>query len=114
MWSDGEPQLSTNFAFDAALDGGHCCVKVDVVESERNHSVWKGEDCETYLHGVCEFHVESESGCGFAVWRFFHTFGLLQIMWINLGEWWLWARLQRPSMCHGRAKKGFGDRTPFQ
>ena len=28
MWSDGSPQLNTNFAPDSGLDGNHCCIKV--------------------------------------------------------------------------------------
>eukprot|EP00095_Tigriopus_kingsejongensis_P002761 maker-scaffold1543_size36305-snap-gene-0.6 protein:Tk02761 transcript:maker-scaffold1543_size36305-snap-gene-0.6-mRNA-1 annotation:"predicted protein" len=53
MWSDGSAELSTNFAFRSGLDGGHCCVKVDIdnFNPETNSSsVWIGEDCSTYLH----------------------------------------------------------------
>ncbi|XP_059099111.1 uncharacterized protein LOC131893169 isoform X1 [Tigriopus californicus] len=59
MWSDGSAELSTNFAFNSGLDGGHCCIKVDIVEQPRSNSssVWKGENCASYLHGICEYKV---------------------------------------------------------
>lgn len=59
MWSDGSAELSTNFAFNSGLDGGHCCIKVDIVHQPRlnSSSVWKGENCATYLHGICEYQV---------------------------------------------------------
>ena len=55
MWSDGSPQLNTNFAPDSGLDGTHCCIKV---EKSGNMSTWKGESCKTMLQGICEFTVE--------------------------------------------------------
>lgn len=58
MWSDGSPQLNTNFAADSGLDGSHCCVKVEIFDQELNASNWKGESCKTILQGICEFTVE--------------------------------------------------------
>ncbi len=58
MWSDGSPQDSANFALKSGLDWSHCCVKVDVFDPAANGSVWKGEDCDRVLHGICEFKVE--------------------------------------------------------
>ena len=55
MWSDGSPQLNTNFAPESGLDGTHCCIKI---ERNGNRSWWKGENCDTMLQGICEFMVE--------------------------------------------------------
>ena len=58
MWSDGSPQLNTNFAPDSGLDGSHCCIKIEMSTDHNNNSWWRGESCETMLQGICEFEVE--------------------------------------------------------
>jgi len=57
MWSDGSAQTNTNFAPDSGLDGTHCCIKVETDQTTLN-STWKGEKCNTIMHGICEHHVK--------------------------------------------------------
>ena len=50
MWTDGSQNQNTNFAEHSGLEGDHCCVKAGL-------GGWRGEDCSSLLHGVCEYHV---------------------------------------------------------
>ncbi len=70
LWSSGEHHINyTNFASDSLLDSRRCCIKVDLMQesstwandssssSSSSSSVWKGEDCESVLKGICQFRV---------------------------------------------------------
>jgi len=57
LWSSGADHLTyTNFATDSLLDSRRCCIKVE--KENANVSSWMGEDCQSILKGVCQFHVE--------------------------------------------------------
>ena len=53
MWTDGTQNTETNFAPNSGLEGENCCVKT----GERG---WRGEKCESLLHGICQQNVDPE------------------------------------------------------
>ena len=86
MWSDGSPQIITNFALDSGLDGGHCCIKVEVIN--RNTSWWKGEDCNTLLKGICEYNIEEYLDTPSDVFGKGISANALNISWSTDGLYW--------------------------
>ena len=86
MWSDGSPQITTNFASDSGLDGAHCCIKVEVINT--NTSWWKGENCDTLLKGICEFNVEEYLDTPSDVFGKGVSASALNISWSTDGLYW--------------------------
>jgi hypothetical protein len=87
MWSDGSAQLNTNFASDSGLDGNHCCVKVEV-EKSFNNSLWKGENCDTMLQGICEFNVQEYLDTPSDVFGQGMTPNAINVSWSTDGIYW--------------------------
>ncbi len=87
MWSDGSAEFNTNFATNSGLDGNHCCVKVEV-EPVANNSKWKGETCDTLLHGICEFSVDNYLDTPSDVFGKGLSPGSINMSWTTDGMFW--------------------------
>ena len=89
MWSDGGGQTSTNFAANSGLDGGHCCVKVDLENipeensSNNSISIWRGENCQSVLKGICEFKITGMY-CMFFI--FSHIFTYIVLLFFRISR----------------------------
>lgn len=92
MWSDGSPQLNTNFAPDSGLDGSHCCIKVELDNQLSNDSaissLWRGENCQTMLQGICEFDVEEYLDTPSDVYGYGITPESVNMTWSTDGIYW--------------------------
>ena len=99
MWSDGSPQLNTNFAPDSGLDGSHCCIKVESNNDGKNSSWWRGENCETMLQGICEFEVEEYLDTPSDVYGIGVSPDSINITWSTDGIYWQPSQYQI-TYCH--------------
>lgn len=103
MWSDGSPQLNTNFASDSGLDGSHCCIKVELDNQFSNDSAisssWRGENCQTMLQGICEFDVEEYLDTPSDVYGYGITPESINMTWSTDGLYWQPSRY-KVQYCH--------------